>query len=131
MVEQETHNLLDAGSNPAGHNMRICLAHWDRLKKAIDDRGLGHLVGTSHDAHRKIVTELEGRGAENDLDPLLVCNNMIWAEGLKVCGLELMSPKEDGSERCPICEVMRHILDEWINGPADAVLKDAQEKGLV
>ena len=112
--------------------MRICQPHWDRIRKALDDRGIGHLGAKSGaEAVRAIVTELEGRAAENDFDPLMGCNNMIFAEGLKRCGLVLMTPKEDGSERCPICESMEQYAEWWIQGPADAMFKEAKEKGIV
>lgn len=112
--------------------MRMCQPHWNALRKAIDDRGLGSFGAKSpEEAKRSIVTELEGRGAENDFDPLLTCNNMIWAEGLKRCGLVLMTPNEDGSERCPICEAQKQYGEWWIQGPADAMLREARQKKLV
>jgi len=112
--------------------MKMCQDHWDRLKKALADRNLLQFgAKTEEEAKRSIVTDLEGRGAENEFDPLMSCWQMIYAEGLKRCGLELMSPKADGSERCPICESQRQYGEWWINGPADAMLKEAQDKGLL
>ena len=112
--------------------MQICQTHWDAIRKALDDRGIGHLgAKTGQQAIAAISNELEGREAENDFDPLMGCNNMIFAEGLKRCGLVLMGAKEDGSEYCPICESQRQYGEWWINGPADAMLAEAKEKGLV
>lgn len=108
--------------------MQICQKHWDRLRKALDDRGIGHLGAKSgEDAMRNIVTELEGRGAENDYDPLMDCNCMISSQGLQVIGLKLLQ----SVEICPICEAMQQCEEWWINGPSDAALMTAKEKGLV
>ena len=112
--------------------MKICSAHWERIREAIKARGLDHLGAKSGpEAMKNVVTELEGREAENDFDPLMSCNNMIWNQGLKVCGLRLMAPSESGQESCPICESVKLYEQDWIDGPADAVLKMAKEKGLV
>lgn len=112
--------------------MKICQPHWDRLRRAIDDRGIGHLGAKSgQDAIRNIVTDLEGREAENDFDPLMACNMMIWSAGTRDLGLALMAANEDGSEKCPICERAKSLEESWIQGPADEALKMAKEKGLV
>ena len=79
--------------------MRICQRHWDRLRQALADRGLGEFgAKTGEAAVRAMVTELEGRAAENDFDPLLTCNSMIWSKGLELCGLGLMQENADGSQ---------------------------------
>lgn len=112
--------------------MQICSEHWSAIRKAVDDRGMGHLgAKNGQEAMAAIVTELEGRAAENDFDPLMGCANSVMTMGLKVCGLSLMVTKEDGSQPCPICEAMKLYRDWWINGPADAMLQEAKEKGLV
>jgi hypothetical protein len=55
-------------------------------------------------------------------------------------GLYLMTAKEDGTMHCPICEAVAHkphdaevqwVEDYWIQGPADATLKECQDRGLV
>lgn len=108
--------------------MKICQRHWDELRKAIDARGLSHLVKKSgQEAIAQLATELEGRGAENILDPLMGANNMIWSKGLEVLGLSLMT----GYEKCPVCEAVSSYERWWIDGPADAMLKQAKEDGLV
>lgn len=112
--------------------MKICQQHWDALRKALADRGLERFgAKTGQEAVRALVTELEGRGDENDFDPLMACNNMIFAEGLKRCGLVLMQVKEDGTHYCPICESQRQYGEWWINGAADAMLEEAKKRGLV
>ena len=112
--------------------MKICQPHWDRLRKALDVRGIGHLgAKSSGEAMRNVVTELEGREAENDFDPMMACNNMIWSAGMRDIGLSIMANNEDGSEKCPICERAKMTEEAWIAGPADEALKIAKEKGLV
>lgn len=119
--------------------MKICLPHWEKLRKAIADRGLDHLGAKSgEEAITSIKEELSG--GEPPFDPLMACNNMIWSRGLEIGGLYLMSAKEDGEEYCPICEAIAHkpadadvqwIEDYWILGPADAALSRCRDLGLV
>lgn len=123
--------------------MRICQHHWKMLRQAIADRGLEHLGARSgQEAALALVTELEGRGAENEFDLLMCCNNMIWTRGLESGGLYLMGQKKDGSEYCPVCEALDHVAPPpgmtaedcerwWIDGPADAALARSRKKGLV
>ena len=112
--------------------MKICQNHWDALRKALDDRGIGHLgAKTGQQAMAAVVTELEGREAENEFDPLMGCNWMIFSKAIEVCGMGLMGWVQDGSDKCPICESVKLHEQWWIDGPADAMLKEAQEKGLV
>ena len=108
--------------------MKICQSHWDKLRARLDELGIGHLGAKSgEDAMKNIVTELEGRGAENDYDPLMDCNNMIFSQGLKVVGLGLMGQ----TEGCPICESVKLYEEDWINGPAQAAFAYCQAHGLV
>jgi hypothetical protein len=112
--------------------MQICPKHWEALKKAIADRGMAHL---GHQTAERMmiatVNELEGREAENDFDPLLACNNMIFTKGLEVNGLALMAMNEDGTHRCPVCMSLQSYEAWWIEGPANSMLEDAREKGLM
>lgn len=111
--------------------MKMCQPHWDKLRKAISDRGMDHLIAKSGElAARTIVKELEGNATPLDYDPLMDCNNMIFAHALKCGGLAMLCGEP---ERCPICEAVSHGADEswWINGPADAALGYAKENKLV
>lgn len=114
--------------------MRICTAHWDALKKAIADRGIGHLGSkNSRQLHIAVVSEFEGRGAENEYDPLLACHFMVTGEALKVYGLVMLDPTAGWN--CPICRFMEDARlaceREFIDGPADAALKHCRDLGLV
>lgn len=109
--------------------MKMCPAHWQALRAAIEARGLSHLVSKNGaEAKKKLATELEGRGAENDFDPLLCANNMLFAAGLSCGGLAMLS-----GDFCPVCKAEENGVPkgEWIEGPADAVLKRARDEGLV
>ena len=108
--------------------MRICQPHWDRLRAKLDELGIGHLGAKSgQDALRNIITELEGRSAENEYDPLMDCNNMICSEGLRTVGLSLMSQ----DEQCPICKAVKLYEQDWIDGPARAALEHCKKERLI
>jgi hypothetical protein len=112
--------------------MKICETHWAKLRQAIRDRGLYHLVAKSGEAAADNI-KAEAQGLPHDYDPLMDCNMMIMSAGLKDGGLRLLTPKEDGSHYCPVCEAEAHgvPVGDWINGPADCALQLAREKGLV
>jgi hypothetical protein len=72
--------------------MRICNPHWQTLKQALVERGLDHLgVKTGEEVVAQAVNEIEGRGAENEYNPLMSCNYMIWENALRVGGLAMMN----------------------------------------
>lgn len=107
--------------------MKICQPHWDRLRKRLDELGIGHLGAKSgEEAAKNIITEAEGRGAENDYDPLMACNMMIWSNGLRMCGIPALA-----ADSCPICEATRMYEEEWITGPTSAALEECKRLGLV
>ena len=93
--------------------MRFCQDHWDRLRLAIEERGLSHLIAPDgQTAMLQMADQLErGQRGEQpetpvNYDPLMSAHwaivNNISAVGPGVV-LELMTPNEDGSERCPLC----------------------------
>jgi hypothetical protein len=113
--------------------MKMCQPHWDALRKAVADRGMGHLGAKSGaEAIVHMVTEIEGRAAENDYDPLMSCHNMIMSAAVGIVGLDLMKPP---GPNCPVCMVMdaaRAAQErEFINGPADAALAECKKLGLI
>lgn len=128
--------------------MRICKDHWLKLRNRITDLGLSHLVAKSgEEAHAQMVDELQGRDDKKNYDPLMSCNWMIVNHALEKGGLQVMMPKEDGTDRCPICEAWEHrhdsalpgdkevtkedFEDYWISGPTNAALAHARQLGLV
>jgi hypothetical protein len=113
--------------------MKFCMPHWDALRKAIDDRGLTHLVAKDGaTATANMAAELTGQKTAQHYDPLMDAHWMITGNALKMGGLYLMTADPDGNEYCPLCEVRKHGGDpqEWIDGCTDSILASCQERGL-
>lgn len=116
----------------------MCQPHWDRLRQAVETRGLGHLIASNdREAHARVVADLKGEGDPvADFDPLMTAHNMIWSRALNNFGLGIMG------DYCPACELVkqwpeppaghRYATNElyFIDGPADAVLDMAREAGI-
>lgn len=108
--------------------MKPCQCHWDQMRAAIKTRGLFDLVATSgEEAVKQTMDDLKGvpKTIEN-YDPLMSLYRMITNRALECGGLYLMTTKEDGSDYCPLCEVVKHAKNSdtdtiWINGAADAI----------
>jgi hypothetical protein len=87
--------------------MKFCQDHWDRLRAAIDARGLGGLVARDGErALENMAAELEaGPGAASltTFDPLMGAHWAIVNNIMGFVGLAVMAPNADGSERCPLC----------------------------
>lgn len=137
--------------------MKMCPAHWLKIRNRITELGLYHLVAKSgREAHAQMVAELEGREEKKDYDPLMSCHWMITNRALEMGGLGMMMQPPPGegwidekgqSHYCPICEAVRHRNDGkpenepdateedverfWIEGPTQAALSRARELGLV
>lgn len=124
--------------------MKFCQPHWNALRDAIERRGLSHLIAKSgEDAAKRAVAELKGTATDHTLDPLMAAHWMIVGKVTERVGLALY-----GGDFCPVCEgiktnegVVDPKLDRvytpeeeesyWIDGPADAVLQECRDKGLV
>jgi hypothetical protein len=119
--------------------MKFCQPHWDRLKTAIESRGLGHLIAANgRDAIARMVADLEQRSELSDYDPLMSAHWKIVSVAEQYLGLSLYF----GEAICPLCEVLkvyppipnghRYASNEsyFIDGPADAELDFAKENGL-
>lgn len=116
--------------------MKICQAHWDALRAAIDERGLSHLIAADgRKPAEAIVRELEGHPEPRDWDPLMSANWAIHSQALQCGGLYLMGEDENGREYCPLCEAEKRggegTANEWVNGCSDAMLAHAREMKLV
>ncbi len=116
--------------------MKICQEHWDKLKEAIEARGLGHLVAGSGATAAVITGQLSG---SDEYDPLIAANFAIWNNALEAFGLSMMY--EDAP--CPLCLMDKHAAEcvepdcaknsgmDWIRFAADGQLETARNKGLV
>lgn len=121
--------------------MKFCGAHWTELREAIDARGLGPLVSTSGtQAAARDANRLSGSEAGKDYDPLMAAHWAIVNRALSIAGLVLMSPNDDGTDRCPLCFLITSCectLGEgchyrgWITSVADFVREEAKQKGLL
>lgn len=120
----------------------MCQPHWDGLRAAIDERGLGHLVARSGDAAvAGLISELETGTRLENFDPLMGAHNAIVNRCLETLGYEVLM--NDG---CPICFAKEHhretiadcpgppqcpASDEWfegwIPGVADHMLEVYEE----
>ena len=113
--------------------MKFCETHWAELRRAIDERGLSHLVAKDgHAAAERLVSELDGTANDRTYDPLMDAHNMILTRALEQGGLYLL-----GGDFCPVCEAIAHtnemaeaVRSHWIDGPAEAVLAYCREHGL-
>lgn len=100
--------------------MRMCTGHWTKLRKAIDDRGLTHLVPNSGEEAVKLV-------AKGNLDPLMDAHMRIAKAAVRDGGTYLLK-----GDYCPLCELDKvgeksedkPMSDNWINGCCDDVLND-------
>ncbi len=116
--------------------MKFCIPHWNALRKAIESRGLSHLVAkTGEDAAKRLTAEVKGTATDRTFDPLMSAHNMIVGRAIEMGGIYLLT-----GEYCPICEAVKHKPEDvtvevveahWIDGPADGVLEYCREKKLV
>lgn len=118
--------------------MKFCTEHWERLRRAIDDRGLTRFVSQSDaDLIRKHST---GASPATRYDPLLEAHNAIVANTFAVAGLELFETRADGSEWCPICFLLTcqcgrpecpTEFEGWIENAANDALEAAHTLKLI
>ena len=110
--------------------MRFCQPHWKALREAIDKRRLGDFISDSpSEVANEMRVQLEGKeNPDSPYDPLMGATNMVYGRAIELGGLYLLQ-----GDLCPVCEAVKHGSTEsyWIDGPADAILKDFREHGWV
>lgn len=110
--------------------MKMCQAHWDALRAAIEERGLMKFVARSGQAvTEKIKGQLVGQADKETFEPLMAANMAIWSNALERGGLYLLQ-----GDYCPICESEKHgshPAEWWINHAADDQLEKARNLGLL
>ena len=123
--------------------MRICKAHWDTCRAAIDERGMSGLV--AKDGKQAVEDALADFNGEPDpknerFDPLMSMhwhwtNEALRAGGLYLTAVDAEARPENEGHFCPICEFEKHARDfdapRHIGIIADQMLEHAREKGLV
>lgn len=123
--------------------MKFCQDHWTNLRKAIDDRGLTHLVAQgAEEAADRTIAELQGRSNLDTWDPLMSAYWNLSSKVLERVGLAALA-----EDFCPMCAVQESYnwyaknnqtpppaaadAQRWIDSCCDVMLKYAQEKKLV
>lgn len=113
--------------------MQPCQEHWDKLRKAIDDRGMGHLVAKDGKNLIEKFDEFKAVGAEtlDNFDPLMAAFMGTVARLVKQSGnAAILENNPDGSERCMWCYVNekcecgrpgKKCGEAWIDFAADGV----------
>lgn len=114
--------------------MKFCENHWADLRKAIEDKGMGHLVAKDgQTALASTVAQLEGTDDNSDFDPLMGCYWRINGEILKIRGFMYMA--EDAPHNgCAMCEPDEANPDwaaKWIDGCTNEALVEARLRKLV
>ena len=114
-----------------------CQAHWDELRGAITQRGLGGLIARDGAAAAAQVADELNLGTGHDregFDPLIRAWSMIAGRALDM---------GSGLIGCPLCYVQRHhdecqqpnclkpLPDDWITGCVESLRLYAQDLGLV
>ncbi len=113
--------------------MNWCQPHWDVLRKAVEDRGLSHLIAKDDEtALKNTMDNLEGD--EEVFDPLMgsYCriNNQMLVDLKDMGQADLQTIM-----RCPLCLLVEHgqpeQVENWVNGVTDQAQHYAVEKGLI
>jgi len=110
--------------------MRFCQPHWQRLKAAIEEKGMMHLAhGSGQKLAASIERQLTGTDSAADFDPLANATWAVYSQFLKNVGLAGM----DG-DVCPLCDVDEKgpsTSQNWIDGSTDDQLATARHLGLM
>lgn len=84
--------------------MKMCQPHWEALRSEIRIRGMEHLVAAGGKAAAaNMAAEVEGTATAANFDPLMSAYWAVVGQVMRIGGLAIMAPNEDGSERCPLC----------------------------
>lgn len=115
--------------------MKLCGDHWEKLREAIDARGLSRFVSASgEEVARRVHLEMCGDRGPDSFDPLMAANFAIWGNAVGIVGPYVMLVDGDGREYCPICEAVAcgaHGESWWIDNAAEEQLQRARALGLV
>lgn len=82
--------------------MRMCKDHWDELKAALAARGLDRFIAKSGEEVVNRLTKEVSTPTES-FEPLMGGHNAILSNCLRIAGLDIMRPNDDGTDRCPLC----------------------------
>lgn len=113
--------------------MNWCKPHWDKLREAIQIRGLDKFgAKNGEEAISEIAAQLDGES--ETFDPLMgswTRINAAMADSLNRMGRS----EEILLLKCPLCTLIEdgqpQTVDNWVNGVTDQAKMYAIEKGLV
>jgi hypothetical protein len=106
--------------------VRFCQPHWDAIRAALDERGMTDLIASSG-ARAVVNTARDYEAGHTTLatfDPLMGAHWAIVNRVMEVVGLSILSPNEDGTDRCPICYAREHHASTECPGPPDCLVDD-------
>lgn len=108
---------------------KICNNHLVNIRKAVDAKGMGHLVAkTEETAKMRAGMWLAGNCPAEQFDPFVVSILEIHQKGREVFG---PLPHEG----CPLCAaeqiIQRKADNEWIDNCTDAMVVVAKVNGLI
>ncbi len=114
--------------------MKSCQKHWDQLRKAIEDKGLGHLVSKNgKQVAERLKKELKDEHTIDD--PLMSAWFAIMNNALESGGAYLLVMDENGNHYCPMCEGNKHVgkgTDDWfITNSVNEQFNKAKKAGLL
>ena len=120
--------------------MKLCPPHWDELKAALDQRGLGRFTG--RDIARVVtdaVERLPTASPRDSYDPLMSAMLGLYVEAIDVAGGQMLHDDAE-SELCPVCYVVAGcqcgrgaacLFLKWVEQAADAEMVRARKLGLL
>lgn len=85
--------------------MKFCQDHWDRLREAIKERGLGEYIAEGgHEAASRMAGQVDARKVTKaNFEPLMGAHNAILSNAMGLVGLEVFADGAGGPHLCPIC----------------------------
>lgn len=124
--------------------MKMCQAHWDKLKAGITEEGLMKFVSNNGEqATEKIQQQAMGDDSNATYDPLMSANFAIWNNLLQQFGLGAMAPdappcllcymNECAKNGCgdPECKLKHDSGDDWIAYAVRDQVEEAKKRGLL
>lgn len=112
----------------------MCDAHWKELKAKLAEAGLDRFIAKNgQEAIAKMT-------AEDGFEPLMAANMGIFSNAIETAGLELMTPNDDGTERCPLCFLIsgchcghgdKCSFKTWLDSAVAEQVDRAKQLGLI